>query len=144
MNFLCSAARGGPCVVFFVAARKKNLGLVDLFVFVMRHMHHCHLNAASDNGERREMDEMRRRNRNQSHSRLRMMEEVTACTGPGGKRFEHMRVTRRHDGKLVHMKNWPRLMMLLYFYSFQINIPVFRNSVEVTAQKNTRMDLYSL
>lgn len=37
----------------------------------------------------REMDGMRRRNGNQSHSRLEMMEEVNARAGPEGKRFRH-------------------------------------------------------
>lgn len=79
------------------------------FVFVMCRMYQCHLNAAVDNGGLQEMDEMRRWNRNQSHSPLRMMEEVTTYKAQREKDLD-VCVTWQHDGKLVYMKrNWSSL-----------------------------------
>lgn len=95
----------------------------------------------------REMDEMRRWNGNQSHSGLQMMEEVTTHR-PTGKKDSDIRVTWKHDKKLVHMKeNWPHSIQCLQ--AFHINIPVSTNCVQVSTQKTktkTKMqewDLYS-
>lgn len=112
-------SRRGLVTVFM----RAKTGPCPPFVFVMRHMYHCHLNAASDNGEKREMDETRRRNRNQSFS--------AADDGRGHRARAQrekdldIRVTRKHDTKLDRVrKNYAYLMVMFRFLVALVNFVV--------------------
>lgn len=134
VNFLCSGVR--YCygvVVFFLSYASKNWALST---FCLRNVPYASLSfkcTPQTMESSREMDEMRRWNGNQSHSGLQMMEEVTTHR-PTGKKDSDIRVTWKHDKKLVHMKeNWPHSIQCLQ--AFHINIPVSTNCVQVSTQK---------